>query len=158
MFRQNSKKKDYSMFHKIFFVVSFLSLFALAGFVAAQINNEELANNPAPEKNRTASTNGKLLPLLPLDHTSPIAGHTVEFSWTKIDTAAQYRLEIEEVNGKVVLTGAMPSNTKSHGVPSSQIYSSKDLRWRVVALTQAGNMIAETAWRILLSPSSECED
>ncbi len=146
------------MFRKIFLAVSLLSLFILARSVAAQINNEALANNSVPEKNRIASTSVKLLPLLPLDNASPIVGHKVEFSWTKIDTTAPYRLEIEEVYGKAVLTVAMPSNTKSHCVPASQIYSSKDLRWRVIALNQAGNIIAETAWRILLSPSSECED
>jgi hypothetical protein len=69
-----------------------------------------------------------------------------------------FRKIFEEVNGKAVLTVAILSNTKSHGVPSSPIYSSKDLRWRVVALTPAGNVIAETAWRILLAPFSECED
>ncbi|MGH7597516.1 MAG: hypothetical protein ACREOI_14270 [bacterium] len=146
------------MFRKIFFPVSLIALFMLAGSVAAQPKGDGPDCESKPEKNSVASTNVKLLPFLPLDNTSPIAGHMVEFSWTKLDSAAQYRLEIEEANGKAVLTVALPLNTKSHGVPSSQIYRSKDLRWRVVALNQAGSMIAETAWRILLAPSSECED
>lgn len=146
------------MFRKIIFGVSWLSLFIMAHAVAAQISHDKLAGNSMPKKNRLATTSVSLLPLLPLDQASPIAGDTVEFSWTKSDTAAQYRLEIEEVNGKVVLTAAIPSNSKSYGLPSSQIYSSKDLRWRVVAFNQGGNKIAETAWRILLSPSSACED
>lgn len=146
------------MFRKMFFVVSLLALFIAARAVAAQINNEMLANNFTPEKDCLVSTNGRLLPLLPLDRTSPIAGDMVEFSWSKIDTAVQYRLEIEEVNGTAVLTVAIPSSTKSHSVPSLQIYSGKNMRWRVVALNRASHLIAETAWRILLPPSSACED
>lgn len=145
------------MFHKIFFVVSFLSLFALASFVAAQINNENLADNPAPEKNPAVPASARLLPLLPLDNASPIAGRNVDFSWSETDSAARYRLEVEDTHGKAILTEILPHGVGIHRVPSSLLDGPTHLRWRVVALDQAGNPLAETAWRTLLPLSSECE-
>ena len=52
----------------------------------------------------------------------------------------------------------MLANVGSHRVPSAQLYHSNDLRWRVASLDATGNVMAQTAWRILLSPSSECEN
>ena len=135
----------------------FFALLLLACAAAAQIENENFTLAADPGNEPAASPNGRLLPLLPLDNASPIAGEAVTFSWTKLDTAAQYRLEIEEVYGKAFFTAVMPSHTANHGVPPAQIYSSNDLRWRVVALDQKGNTIAQTGWRILLAPSSACE-
>jgi len=67
-------------------------------------------------------------------------------------------LEIAEAYSNGVLKMVMLANVGSHRVPSAQLYHSNDLRWRVASLDATGNVMAQTAWRILLSPSSECEN
>ncbi len=95
--------------------------------------------------------------MLPLDNTSPIAGRYVDFSWAEIDSAAHYRLEVEDAHGKAVLSVRLSGGVGTHRVPSSLLGAPTNLRWRVVVLDQAGKLLAETTWRTLLPLSSECE-
>ena len=145
------------MFRNIFFVVSFFALFALADFTIAQPKGDDLVHQSEPEKIPAAPVSAKLLPLLPLDNVSPIAGRNVEFSWSEIDSADRYRLEVEDTHGKAVLSAILPRDVGIHRVPASQLDAATNLRWRVVAFDRAGNSLAETAWRTLLPLSSECE-
>ncbi len=145
------------MLYKIRFVVSLLLLFTPVAHAATQAKNDSVTHKSASGEDSSAMANGQLLALLPLDHTSPIAGHTLEFSWTMIAAATQYRLEIEEAYGDATVKMARISSVGSYRISPSHLHSSKDLHWRVVALDSSGNERAETAWRILLSPSSECE-
>ncbi len=145
------------MFRKIFFVVSLLALFALANFAVAQPKGDDLIHQSESEKNSAAPASAKLLPLLPLDNASPIAGRAVDFSWSEIDSAARYRLEVEDAHSKAILSEMLPHDVGTHRVPSSQLDAPTNLRWRVVALDRAGKPLAETPWRTLLPLSSECE-
>jgi len=145
------------MFRKILFDVSFIALFMPMSYVAAQTDSGTLTFKAEPQKNSMTSTSARLLPLLPLDQTSPVAGSHVDFSWLEIASADRYRLEVEETNGKAVLSMLLSRGVGIHRVPSSQLDAPGNLRWRVVALDQAGKSLAETAWRTLLPLSSECE-
>jgi len=145
------------MFRKILFAVSFIALFIPARFVAAQTASAALTLKAEPQIDSTTLTSARLLPLLPLDHTSPIAGSHVDFSWSAIAPADRYRLEVEEANGNAMLSLLLPRGVGIHRMPSSQLDARGDLRWRVVALDHAGKQIAETPWRTLLPLSSICE-
>lgn len=144
-------------FQKGFLAAVYVLMLALGISAAAQIQNSDSAFSPEPKEKPGELSSSKLLPLLPFDHTSPIAGSRVEFKWTRLDAAAEYRLEIEEVYSTVVLTVVIPPSRETHVVPSSRLNRSNDLRWRIVALDYKGNAIMHTAWRVLLAPSSECE-
>jgi hypothetical protein len=145
------------MFRKMFFSVSLIALFLLANFAAALPNSDDPGRKSEPEKNPVASASAKLMPLLPLDNTSPIAGGQVDFSWSEMDSAARYRLEAEDAHGKAVLSEMLPHGVGTHRMPAALLDAPTPLRWRVVAFDQAGKPLAETAWRILLPLSSECE-
>lgn len=153
----NIIRRRHIMFRRTTFAVSLFALFTLASLVAAQTNGGALAHKPERGRNFMGSTNARLLPLLPLDNTSPIAGRYVDFSWSEIDSAARYRLELEDTHGASVFSMMLSRGLGTHRVPSSQLDGRDNLRWRVVALDQAGRLLAETSWRTLLPLSSECE-
>jgi hypothetical protein len=121
------------------------------------MNGEAFDKDPELPKDRVAPAKVRLSPLLPLDNASPLAGGNVEFSWSKTEAAARYRLEVEDMRGKTVLTETLPRGVENHRVPSSQLDAPGNMRWRVVALDRTGNPLAETTWRTLLPLSSECE-
>ncbi|MGH7496994.1 MAG: hypothetical protein ACREOO_31985 [bacterium] len=104
------------------------------------------------------ATNARLVQLLPLDHTAPIAGQPVDFSWTEVEAAARYRLEVEVTYGKMIMSAVLPRGVRAYRVPFWRLDGQDGVRWRVVALDQGGKLITETPWRILLPLSSECED
>lgn len=139
------------------FNISIIPLLLAMVCAAAPGQPENFTRATAPDNKSGRLPNGRLVQLLPSEYASPIAGDTVEFSWTGPETAAQYRLEIEDVRGKSVLAMTIPSHIKSHRMPWSHLYCSDDVRWRVVARDRMGNTIAQTAWRVLLAPSSQCE-
>jgi len=145
------------MLRKILFAVSFITLFMPARFVAAQIAESALALKAEPKRNSMPLTSARLLPLLPLDQISPVAGSHVDFSWSAIASADRYRLEVEEANGKTILSQLLSRSVDHHRVPSAQLDARENLRWRVVALDPAGKQIAETPWRTLRPLSSVCE-
>lgn len=124
----------------------------------AEMHNQQLDHERGSPQGAREGANARLLQLLPLDHTTPIAGQTLDFSWTEIETAAQYRLEVEVAYGKIIFSTVLPSGIRAHRVPSWKLDGQDGMRWRVVALDQKGKPIADTPWRILLPLSSECEN
>ena len=116
--------------------------------------------NPAREASTggAAGTNAGLFQLLPLDHTAPTAGQPVDFSWSDVETAVRYRLEVEAAYGKVIFSTELMRGVRACRVPSWRLDGQDGVRWRVIALDQEGAPIAETTWRILLPLSSECEN
>jgi len=63
--------------------------------------------------------------------------------------AAFYRLEVEDENGKLILSAMLKSSVRNYRAPSwlKSKVTSGDLRWRVVALVRAGQYIGETEKR-----------
>ncbi|NUO83332.1 hypothetical protein HUU05_24940 [candidate division KSB1 bacterium] len=146
------------MLRKMFLAFSLTWLFLCMGCVTTPAKSGAVAYEAAPKRNPDATADNGFVALLPFDYTSPLAGDDLEFRWTKSASATRYRLEIEEVHGQSVSRMEMAAGTRSLRVPIEQLLSSRDLRWRVIALDQTGKVMAQTAWRILLSPSSQCED
>ena len=94
---------------------------------------------------------GKLALILPDDRAVFERGQTVEFSWTDVQTARFYRLEVETLDGKPILSALLLPGT-SHYQPPPWIREREAgaiLRWRVVALDEKGAVAMETAWRSL---------
>jgi hypothetical protein len=65
--------------------------------------------------------------------------------------AAFYRLEIEDESGRLVLSAILKLGEKSYRAPSwlRSKLGNGNLRWRVLALDQAGAQIGETPHRRL---------
>ncbi|MDQ3012558.1 MAG: hypothetical protein M3X11_17840 [Acidobacteriota bacterium] len=111
------------------------------------------------DNRQTVASVGQFLPVLPEEGTTLAAGHTVEFVWTEMPQASLYRLEIEDEAGKLIHSAILKSNVRTYRAPSW--LSSKlptlptldakagnvNLRWRVVALDQAGKPVGGTARR-----------
>jgi len=64
---QNKLSPLLTMFRKMLFAVSLLSLLMPTGCVAIQAKDESLAYKSAPEKNSSELANGKLMAFLPRD-------------------------------------------------------------------------------------------
>jgi hypothetical protein len=101
------------------------------------------------DNTRNASTANSFEPLLPRDGVQIPATAPVDFAWAAPPQAVFYRLEIEDDNGKLILSAMLKSSARNYRAPSwlkSKI-SGETLRWRVVALGPAGRYIGETEKR-----------
>ncbi|MDQ3819420.1 MAG: hypothetical protein M3362_17320, partial [Acidobacteriota bacterium] len=60
------------------------------------------------------------------------------------------RLEIEDANGKTILSALLPRGTGTYRAPSwLRERAPGVLRWRVIALDDAGKELSESEWRTL---------
>jgi hypothetical protein len=96
----------------------------------------------------TAAAGGLTL-LFPADNTELPRDQPLDFSWSEIGQAAYYRLEIEDLLAKPVLTALVQPGTGVYQAPPwlKDKAGSGLLRWRVVALDQSGKPLVETAWQ-----------
>jgi hypothetical protein len=87
----------------------------------------------------------------------PVEGHSIssksilEFTWTGIEPAAFYRLEVEDASGKPILSAVLSRGVTRYRSPSWLKEKTGDgvLRWRVLALNQRGVQIGASAYRSL---------
>ncbi len=88
---------------------------------------------------------------LPFDNANVPPGQPVDFGWTGFDGAALYRIEIEDGQGLLVLAALLRPGTTGYRAPSwlRERTNNGQVRWRVIALHQAGATIGETGWRSL---------
>jgi hypothetical protein len=77
------------------------------------------------------------------------ANQNAEFSWTEIEGAAFYKVELESAQGQAVFQAIVLPGTGLYRAPSwlRENKSASALRWRVIALNQTGKALSETAWR-----------
>jgi hypothetical protein len=101
------------------------------------------------DNTRNASTANSFDLLLPRDGVAIPAGAPIDFAWAPSPQAAFYRLEIEDENGKLILSAVFKSSVGNYRAPSwlKSKLTSENLRWRVVALGRAGQYIGETEKR-----------
>jgi hypothetical protein len=94
---------------------------------------------------------GKLALLLPAENDTWSTERPADFSWTEIEQGAFYRLEVEDAQAGPVFSALLPRGVATYRTPSwlKERTRGENLRWRVVALDQAGTIIGETAWRNL---------
>ncbi|MGH9838764.1 MAG: hypothetical protein ACREEM_08270 [Blastocatellia bacterium] len=88
-------------------------------------------------------------PLLPRDGVTLPANQPIDFAWAAAPQAAFYRLEIEDENGKLILSAMLKPTARNYRAPSwlKSKAASGNLRWRVVALDRVGKYISETEKR-----------
>ncbi|MFL6231209.1 MAG: hypothetical protein ACJ741_20735 [Pyrinomonadaceae bacterium] len=88
--------------------------------------------------------------LAPAESASLDAGQPVVFAWMILEKAALYRLEITDAGGKTILSALFPSDQGGYRAPPwLRERAGGALRWRVIALDEAGKQIAESSWRNL---------
>ena len=99
----------------------------------------------------TSTASSGLALLSPADGRILRPGAAVDFFWSESGQAAFYRLEIVGASGKLILSAALPRGVTRYRAPSWLKNKAGDgsLRWRVLALDQAGSQIGATALRNL---------
>lgn len=98
---------------------------------------------------RNASTANSFESLLPRDGVTIPAGQPIDLAWAASPQAAFYHLEIEDENGKPILSAMLKSSVRNYRAPSwfrSKV-TTGNLRWRVVAMDRAGQYLCETEKR-----------
>lgn len=97
-----------------------------------------------------ASATGKLALLLPVEDAQRSLNSPLDFSWTEIEGAAFYRIELQSLQSQPIISALLVSGAAFYRAPSWLKEKVADgLQWRVVALDQSGNSVSETAWRKL---------
>ncbi|MCI0391479.1 MAG: hypothetical protein MOB07_22280 [Acidobacteria bacterium] len=89
--------------------------------------------------------------LTPAENERAMVGQPTEFSWTRMDGAALYQLEIADQAGQPIVSALLQPLTLNYRAPSwlRDTAPGAGLQWRISALDQTGAKIAETPWRNL---------
>lgn len=89
--------------------------------------------------------------LWPVENGAHSRDRPVDFSWTDIEQAAFYRLEVGDAQGRAIFSALVLSGTRTYRAPAwlKDRAGDGNLRWRVIALDQNGSSISETPWRAL---------
>jgi hypothetical protein len=87
--------------------------------------------------------------LSPVNNAVLQANKIAEFTWTEIEGAAFYKVELESIQGQSVLQAVVLPGTGLYRAPSwlPENNNISALRWRIIALDQAGKPLSETVWR-----------
>ena len=118
---------------------------AVAGFSLPTLKYY-VSNGSAP---RVATTTSELLQLAPDDRVVFTPANPIKFTWSQIDNAATYHLELQDLQGNPLLSAVLIAGTVSYRAPSWLKDKSGDTiaRWRVIAFNEQGTQIAATGWR-----------
>jgi hypothetical protein len=96
-----------------------------------------------------ARNGGGFIQVVPADGARLEAARTADFTWTEVARAVVYRLEIETADGRAVLSALVPRGLPLYRSPPwlADRAAGQPLRWRVVALDMAGDIVQRTGWR-----------
>jgi hypothetical protein len=74
---------------------------------------------------------------------------TVEFTWLDVDKGTFYQLEVIDSEGKPLMLALLPRETGMYRAPSWLAVRAdhREVRWRVRALDDAGQQLAQSQWR-----------
>lgn len=94
---------------------------------------------------------GGLRPVLPADGAELRTGTRLDFTWTPVDGAAFYRLEIEaRQDGSPVLGAVVPAAVTAYRAPPwLGERAAGDVRWRISAIGAGSAVLARSGWRTL---------
>ena len=116
----------------------------------------------ASPNSRAASTS--LTQLSPDERAILPADKPVDFTWSLIDNATTYRLEVEDLQGHPIISAilpnqakpttsdaTLPTNTLNYRAPSwlKDKLGNTVARWRVIAFDQQNNPLSQSDWRTL---------
>lgn len=94
------------------------------------------------------ATSRVLTQLLPVERAVLPSDKPVDFTWTLIDNAANYRLEVEDLQGHPIISAILTAGTKTYRTPSwlKDRVGYSVARWRIIAFDQQGEQLSETDW------------
>jgi len=100
---------------------------------------------------RVGQTGTQLSLLAPGDNTDHPGNASLDFTWSGIEDAAFYRLEIHDAQDKLILSAMLLSAIRTYRAPSWLKDKLGDgiLRWRVVGLDKGGKQLSESPTRRL---------
>jgi len=102
-----------------------------------------------------AGAGGASAPMLLAPAARPAEGGPLEFSWVDTPGAALLRLEVQPAEGGAEVLSALVKPGATRYAPPPwvvQAHRGRPLRWRVVALNEAGGEMAASDWRPLTWP------
>jgi hypothetical protein len=104
-------------------------------------------NNPA--SGNPAAT--KLALLLPPENAIAAAGVPIDLSWSSVQGAALYRVDIEDSQARQILSAVLPAGVRSYRLPPWLKDRARDgqVRWRVSAVDSAGVEVVGSEMRNL---------
>jgi hypothetical protein len=75
----------------------------------------------------------------------------LDFTWTLLQDAETYRLEVEDLQGTPVLSAILSTSMSVYRAPSwfAQRVGDRVVRWRVIAFDSDGKQVGNTEWRVL---------
>ena len=76
-------------------------------------------------------------------------GDVLEFTWMEIPKASLYKIELGSTDGRTILSALLLPGTGFYRAPSWLRESARtsELRWRILAFGESGEMVAESGWR-----------
>jgi hypothetical protein len=97
----------------------------------------------------SAADKAALAQIAPANNAVLQANKNAEFSWAEMAGAAFYRVELESSQGQAVLQAVVLPGAGNYRAPSwlKEKTDTNPLRWRVIALDEAGKQLSETDWR-----------
>ncbi len=104
-----------------------------------------------------AAASKSLALLLPDENAAVSGSKPIDFTWSEVEGAAYYRLELEYTSGEVLLSAVVPHGAASFYRAPSWIgeralkggSGPADIRWRVMAFDERGGTLSETSRRLL---------
>ena len=101
--------------------------------------------------NSASSATTILLQLRPADQALLAADKPVDFTWSPIETAATYRLEVQDLPGNQIISAILTREVGTYRAPSwlKDRVGDTVAKWRVTAFDHAGQRIMATDWRSL---------
>ena len=86
----------------------------------------------------------KLALLLPAESAIAAAGTPIDLSWSSVQGAVFYRVDIEDSQARQILSAVLPAGVRSYRLPSWLKDRALDgqVRWRVSALDPGGGEVA----------------
>jgi hypothetical protein len=119
---------------------------AVAGFSLPTL--KYYVSNGSVQQARTTS---ELLQLAPDDQVVLTPESPIKFTWSQIDNAATYHLELQDLQSNPLLSAVLIAGTVSYRAPPwlRDRVGPVIARWRVIAFDRQGAQIAATNWRSL---------
>ena len=134
---------------------------ALAGAGQGIVHSGAVAGFPLPPLRYYVGSEGRQLAIeaargkldlfLPLDQSAIFGERPVDFSWIETQQAAFYRLEVQDAQGREILSAVLQPGVGAYRAPPwlKERAGGKPLRWRVLAVSPGGEVAGASDWRTL---------
>jgi hypothetical protein len=129
---------------------------AVIGAGAGVVHSAAVAGFPLPVLHYFVGPSGgvavgELTLLSPVENKVFNPTTTIEFAWLDVDKGLFYKLEVTDLDGKPLMYALLSRGAGRYRAPSwlAKRVNSNGLRWRVRALDEVGEQVAQSPWRAL---------